>query len=492
LIVAKGAVRATAGREQIDLKNGTEMRVERVHDDGRIDAMVRVGKEDRRVTIDAVNGARIDLAYAQTANAAQGRTVDVALGYMRSTQRKLADQQRLYVILSRARDRAVIFTDGKVKLAERIAGNTGRKETALDREPEPSNGQQRGAPEREAETKHRVGDALRAVGRKAGAAARAADRAMQRHGAQAGLRKYDRSTKRALKHVNAGLKAAVRHAAYEHDHRAAVRARAHAADAKVRIKGQQVVTHASFEAREAGKATTWVDPKAGKQLARMANGRTARSTDRGKTWREERGVRGLIDRHQGKAQAKRTARIEDAHRRWQESGGRETTDSRQLATRALETYQSALVTRGKPKNWDRLADKHGIEYDSQGHRYARDDKGHVYSETLTKRHVALENTAHGRHVRFETAGHTSGAIRGLYARHQVESAIRDGKEREILRLIDMAGESRAVARVLGVRRKLGTLREELRHQPDRQPSPVPAPERRRHTRPSRDRGPTLL
>lgn len=130
-IIAKGAIAARDAKgERFEIKNGTEMTVTRVRDDGRIEA--RIGK-DRRVTLDARQGVRADLGYAQTANQAQGRTVDVAVGYMRSTQRKLADQQRMYVTLSRARERAVVHTDDKAKLAETLARNTGQKETAIAR-----------------------------------------------------------------------------------------------------------------------------------------------------------------------------------------------------------------------------------------------------------------------------------------------------------------------------------------------------------------------
>lgn len=128
-IVAKGAIAAGGEKGQpVEIKNGTDMTVDRVRPDGRID--VHFGK-DQRATIDARNGVRADLGYAQTANQAQGRTVDVAIADMRSTQRRLADQQRMYVALSRAREKAIVHTDNKAKLAETLGGNTGRKETAI-------------------------------------------------------------------------------------------------------------------------------------------------------------------------------------------------------------------------------------------------------------------------------------------------------------------------------------------------------------------------
>lgn len=128
-IVATGTIAGTtADGEHVELKNGTEMTVERIRD-GHID--VAFGK-GQRATIDARHGARIDLAYAQTANQAQGRTVDSVVGFARSNQTNLADQQRMYVTLSRAREDAEIITDNKERLANTIARNTGQKEQALE------------------------------------------------------------------------------------------------------------------------------------------------------------------------------------------------------------------------------------------------------------------------------------------------------------------------------------------------------------------------
>ena len=146
-IIAKGAIAASDSKgEAVQIKNGTEMTVDRMHDDGRIDVRY---DDDKRATIDASRGVRADLGYAQTANQAQGKTVDVVIADMRSTQRKLADQQRAYVALSRAKETAIVHTDSKEKLAEQIERHSGRKETAMDRSDgrnvRPESGTERGA-----------------------------------------------------------------------------------------------------------------------------------------------------------------------------------------------------------------------------------------------------------------------------------------------------------------------------------------------------------
>lgn len=128
-LTAKGNVRATDEHgNAVQLRNGTAMTVTGSRAGG-LDVKTKDGKS---YSIDTRTGIRADLAYAQTANQAQGKTVDHAIGYMRSGQTNLADQQRQYVTLSRARQSASIHTDDKARLADTIQRNTGRKATALE------------------------------------------------------------------------------------------------------------------------------------------------------------------------------------------------------------------------------------------------------------------------------------------------------------------------------------------------------------------------
>jgi ATP-dependent exoDNAse (exonuclease V) alpha subunit len=128
-IVARGNLVARGDDgNQVAVKNNTEMLVEAVSDDK---IAVRF-KDGRRVEIDTTHGAKVDLAYAQTANQAQGRTADVAIAYMRASQRNLADRQHAYVAMSRAREHATIITDSKAALAKTLGASSRGKDTALD------------------------------------------------------------------------------------------------------------------------------------------------------------------------------------------------------------------------------------------------------------------------------------------------------------------------------------------------------------------------
>lgn len=126
-IVLKGTTDARVDGARQQLRNGTALTVT------ELDGKRITGTDDhgRRVDIDTSHGVQVDLAYAQTVDQAQGRTVDSVIGYMRSGQSNLATQQRAYVVLSRARDDALIVTDNKAKLAEALTKNRGDKETAL-------------------------------------------------------------------------------------------------------------------------------------------------------------------------------------------------------------------------------------------------------------------------------------------------------------------------------------------------------------------------
>ena len=74
---------------------------------------------------------RLDHGYVMTADAAQGKTCDTVIAWVRSSQQNLASQDRFYVALSRARLGATIVTDDAKKLAARLEMNRGGNETAL-------------------------------------------------------------------------------------------------------------------------------------------------------------------------------------------------------------------------------------------------------------------------------------------------------------------------------------------------------------------------
>ncbi len=81
--------------------------------------------------LETTRALRLDHGYVMTADAAQGKTCDTVIAWVRSTQQNLASQDRFYVALSRARLGAEIVTDDAKKLAARLDMNRGGNETAL-------------------------------------------------------------------------------------------------------------------------------------------------------------------------------------------------------------------------------------------------------------------------------------------------------------------------------------------------------------------------
>lgn len=128
-IVTKSNITAANDEgKPMKLANGTSMRVESIGN-GMIHARTEHGEQ---VSIDTRHGAKVDLGYAETANQAQGRSVDAVIGMMRSNQTKLADASRFYVILSRAKFLASLVTDNKQALAKTLERSMKGKETALE------------------------------------------------------------------------------------------------------------------------------------------------------------------------------------------------------------------------------------------------------------------------------------------------------------------------------------------------------------------------
>lgn len=124
-IVTRSAMRNADGER---LANGTRLEATAV----RGDRLTVRDEKGHTHHLDARRGMHVDHGYAMTADAAQGRTVDTAIGVMRSGQENLADQSRLYVSISRAKDAGVVITDNADRLAYVLEKNTGQRQQALE------------------------------------------------------------------------------------------------------------------------------------------------------------------------------------------------------------------------------------------------------------------------------------------------------------------------------------------------------------------------
>ena len=74
----------------------------------------------------------VDRAWASTAHAFQGRTVDRVIAAMEANHPHLTTQKTFYVEISRARHRAELVTDDRGALRERLEAATGERISALE------------------------------------------------------------------------------------------------------------------------------------------------------------------------------------------------------------------------------------------------------------------------------------------------------------------------------------------------------------------------
>ena len=100
--------------------NGGQAEVTRVLDARSMEVL----RADGRVEVLSLDHARdqhLRHAYVQTAHAAQGRTAERVMVHAESGRANLVDQASMYVVLSRARSEAVVYTDDRGKLAVGVA-----------------------------------------------------------------------------------------------------------------------------------------------------------------------------------------------------------------------------------------------------------------------------------------------------------------------------------------------------------------------------------
>ena len=123
-------VRFTRNDPASGLVNGQVADVESVERTG-----VRFRLEDGtglHLSTDDPQLRHMDRAWASTAHAFQGRTVDNVIAAMESHHPHLTTQRSFYVAISRARDNAELVTDDAARLSQHLEKATGERVAALD------------------------------------------------------------------------------------------------------------------------------------------------------------------------------------------------------------------------------------------------------------------------------------------------------------------------------------------------------------------------
>ncbi len=126
------------GDRKVGEINGRQITVEKL--DAANGRAVLKDEYGHRREVETKDLARVDHAYCQTAHQAQGKTCDRVMALAESNQVNLTNQKSLYVEVSRAKDKAVVYTDSKEVVGKGIEARSGEKQTALDRDRVISNG----------------------------------------------------------------------------------------------------------------------------------------------------------------------------------------------------------------------------------------------------------------------------------------------------------------------------------------------------------------
>ena len=123
-------VRFTRNDPALGLVNGQVAKVDFIEQDG-----VRFRLEDGTALRLSANDPQLrhmDRAWASTAHAFQGRTIDNVIAAMEANHPHLTTQRTFYVAISRARDHAELVTDDASRLSQHLEKATGEHVTALD------------------------------------------------------------------------------------------------------------------------------------------------------------------------------------------------------------------------------------------------------------------------------------------------------------------------------------------------------------------------
>jgi hypothetical protein len=93
----------------------------------RLNFYLRLDSSGKEIKIrkTSSNLKHLDYSYAVTAHKAQGLTCQNVIAVCESTRDKLTSQKNFYVEISRAEERAIVITDDKEKVIEKLKENTG-------------------------------------------------------------------------------------------------------------------------------------------------------------------------------------------------------------------------------------------------------------------------------------------------------------------------------------------------------------------------------
>lgn len=112
--------------------NGQRGQIETIDPETRIAAIKFDNGKTQKLDLDRPQDQHIRHGYVETAFAAQGRTAQQVMIHADSAAANLVDQKSFYVALSRAKEKATIYTNDKQKLISAIQERTGERQVSLE------------------------------------------------------------------------------------------------------------------------------------------------------------------------------------------------------------------------------------------------------------------------------------------------------------------------------------------------------------------------
>lgn len=133
ITIAKGdAIKFTKTDRDQNKKANTILHIESIDQSNKKVIARTINGEKNGINLNSMNDAHIDYSYSSTTHGLQAATSKSVMILSSSYNKKSNTMRQLYVALTRAREKAIIYTDDKDKIQRQILSNEGEKTSALE------------------------------------------------------------------------------------------------------------------------------------------------------------------------------------------------------------------------------------------------------------------------------------------------------------------------------------------------------------------------
>ncbi len=116
--------------KDLEILNGEESTIKSIHD--KIITTINTKGVKRDFDLSKIHFRHLDYAYTHTVDSAQGATFNRVMGMCESFRKNLINQKAFYVVISRAKEHAQLYTDKAKRLFDAILERHGANTVAID------------------------------------------------------------------------------------------------------------------------------------------------------------------------------------------------------------------------------------------------------------------------------------------------------------------------------------------------------------------------